>query len=175
LNESPLPETTHVILVGHGAPPSDAPRELVRRLKALEGLRGASGAPPTAEERELDATLRRWPRTAQTDPYRAGLEALAAALAPKVAPARVSVAYNELCAPSVEEAIEAAIDAGAREVRLVTTMLTPGGVHAAREIPEAIARLRAAWPAIPIAYAWPPPLDEVASLFASLARGAGER
>src|SRR4029453_376725 len=71
-----------VILIGHGAVPGDCPRDLVTRLKALEGRRRATGEPPGPEERELDAQVRRWPGSPATDPYQAGLDALAARLRP---------------------------------------------------------------------------------------------
>ena len=67
-----------VVLVGHGGIPKDYPRELVTKLRALEAKRRATGGPPTPEEIELDTKIRRWPRTPKTDPYQAGLEALAA-------------------------------------------------------------------------------------------------
>lgn len=167
-----LHEACAVILVGHGAPPKDVPRELVSRLKALEGRRSASGGSPSAEELELDRQIRTWPRTEQTDPYQAGLSALAAALAPKLAPARLHVAYNEFCAPSLREAVELAIGQGAREVRVLSTMLTPGGIHASVEIPEAVNELSREHPAVVIRYLWPFDLDLVAALLAAHVNGA---
>ncbi len=89
--------TPFVILVGHGAAARDCPRELVSRLKALEGARRARGAPsPSDEERELDRRVRAWPRTPENDPYGAGLERLRAALAARLPAARVVSAFNEL-------------------------------------------------------------------------------
>ncbi|XXX73049.1 CbiX/SirB N-terminal domain-containing protein [Sorangium sp. So ce134] len=163
-----------VILVGHGAPAADCPRELVMRLKALEGRRAASGGAPSPEERELEAKVRGWPRTPENDPYRAGLERLAAELAPLLGGAELLVAYNEFCAPTLAEAVAAAVRVGATEVQVVPSMLTPGGVHAEVEIPEAIARLRAEHPSVTLRYAWPFDLAEVARLFAAqLARNSG--
>jgi sirohydrochlorin cobaltochelatase len=156
-----------VVLVGHGAPPKDAPADLVSRLKALEGRRRARGLPPSAEELELDATLRRWPRTPENDPYRTGLEALAARLAARLGEARLYVAYNEFCAPSLEEAVAEAVAAGARSVTIVPSMLTRGGVHSEVEIPEVIDALRSEHPDVRIAYAWPFDDDAVAALLAA--------
>ena len=155
-----------VILVGHGAAAKDCPRELVTRWKALEGRRHATGGEPSAEEIELDRRIRTWPRTDTNDPYRKGLESLAAALRPLVAPAALFVAYNEFCAPTIEEAADAAIAAGASSLTVVPSMLTPGGVHSETEIPEALARIRAAHPSVPVVYAWPYQLDQVAVLLA---------
>ncbi|AUX45056.1 hypothetical protein SOCE26_065370 [Sorangium cellulosum] len=158
-----------VILVGHGAPAADCPRELVTRLKSLEGRRAASGAgaAPSPEERDLEAKIRAWPRTPENDPYRAGIERLAAELAPLLGGAELLVAYNEFCAPTLSEAVATAVQRGATEIAVVPSMLTPGGVHSEVEIPEAIARLRAEHPAVALRYAWPFDLAEVARLLAA--------
>lgn len=159
-----------VILVGHGSPPADCPRELVMRLKGLEGRRAAAGGPPGApsvEERELDARIRAWPRTPENDPYRAGIERLASELAPLLGGAELTVAYNEFCAPTLAEAVAAAVARGAAEITVVPSMLTPGGVHSEVEIPEAIAHLRAEHPSILLRYAWPFDLGQVARLLAA--------
>ena len=56
--ETPLPAATALVLVGHGAVAKDCPRELVRQLKALEGGRQTTGAPPTPEEKALEERIR---------------------------------------------------------------------------------------------------------------------
>jgi sirohydrochlorin cobaltochelatase len=155
-----------IVLVGHGAPPSDAPRELVSRLKQLEGRRRAAGTAMCEEERRLDEELRRWPRTAANDPYGAGVRELATALRPLVGEAQLEIAFNEFCAPSLSETIERAAAAGATEVVIVPTMLTPGGVHSEVEIPEEIEALSARFVSMRIRYAWPFDLGRVASLLA---------
>ena len=144
-----------VVLVGHGGIAKDCPAELVSKLKRLEAQRRAAGTIPSAEEQELDATIRRWPRTAATDPYRAGLEAVGAALRPLLNGALFALAYNEFCAPSVAESIEDLIRQGATHITVVTTMFTPGGAHSEIEIPEILHGLRARHPEIAIQYAWP--------------------
>ena len=115
-----------VVLVGHGGIAKDCPAELVSKFKRLEAQRRAAGTSPSAEERELDATIRQWPRTAATDPYRAGLEAVGAALRPLLNGALFALAYNEFCAPSVEESIEDLIRQGATHITVATTMFTRG-------------------------------------------------
>ena len=144
-----------VVLVGHGGIAKDCPAELVSKLKRLEAQRRAAGTIPSAEEQELDATIRRWPRTAATDPYRAGLEAVGTALRPLLNGALFALAYNEFCAPSVAESIEDLIRQGATHITVVTTMFTPGGAHSEIEIPEILHGLRARHPEISIQYAWP--------------------
>jgi sirohydrochlorin cobaltochelatase len=159
-----------VILVGHGAPARGFPSEVVARWKMLEGRRRAAGGPPSEEEIALDRQIREFPRTAENDPYAAGLEALGAALAPLLGGAVLLLAYNEFCAPTLEEAVEHAVRGGARRVEVVPSMLTPGGVHAEVEIPEAIERARAAHPGVEIRYAWPFDLAAVARMLADHVR-----
>jgi sirohydrochlorin cobaltochelatase len=156
-----------VVLVGHGGVPTDLPRELVRRLKALEGMRQASGAPPSDEERALDARIRHWPRTSATDPYRAGLQALAGALRPRLAGARLEIAYNEFCAPSLPEAVDGLVADGVTTITVVPSMLTPGGSHSEIEIPAALAELRSRHPHVALHYAWPVDMELLADMLAS--------
>jgi sirohydrochlorin cobaltochelatase len=160
-----------VVLVGHGAPPRDAPAELVARLKMLEGRRRAAGSEASAEEREIDARLRSWPRNDDNDPYRAGFERLASALRTELLGRTLVVAYNEFCAPSLEDAVGALVEGGVRDVTVVPSMLTPGGVHSEVEIPEALAALRSRYPDLALRYAWPFNLGAVARLLAAHVAG----
>jgi sirohydrochlorin cobaltochelatase len=155
-----------VVLVGHGGIPRDCPQELVTRLKRMEAQRRAAKQPPSAEEMELDTKIRRWPRTDATDPYRSGLEAVAAALRPHLGDTVFAVAYNEFCAPSLEEAVEDLIAQGATHITVTTTMVTPGGSHAEIEIPEILERLKTQHPGVTLRYAWPFDLEQVASTLA---------
>ncbi len=159
-----------VVLVGHGGIPKDCPQELVTKLKRLEAQRRALKQPVSAEERELDNTIRRWPRTAATDPYRSGLEAVAAKLKPHLDGALFALAYNEFCAPTLDEAVEDLIKRGATSITVLTTMLTPGGSHSEIEIPETIACLQQRNPAVTIRYAWPFDLALVAKTLADQVR-----
>jgi sirohydrochlorin cobaltochelatase len=156
-----------VILVGHGGIPTDYPREPLTALKALEAKRLAMGGEPTPEELELDRRIRRWPRTPENDPYQAGLESLAAQLKATLNGDLFAIAYNEFCAPTLEEAVEALIADGAREIRVVSSMFTPGGSHSELEIPATLARLRGKHPGIDLRYAWPFDLKQVASMLAA--------
>ncbi len=153
-----------VVLVGHGSAPLDAPRGLVGRLRALEAERRSSGSPVSADELELEARVRNWHRTPENDPYKAGMDAIAERLRARVG--RVVVAYNEFCAPSLDQAIGALVRDGIREITVVTTMLTPGGVHSEVEIPDAVRALQIGHPGVTIRYAWPIDLDAIAGLLA---------
>lgn len=155
-----------VILVGHGGIPRDCPQELVTRLKRLEAQRRAAKQPPSQEEMELDAKIRRWPRTRETDPYQWGLEAVAAELKPKLNGVLFAVAYNEFCAPTLEESVEELIRQGATHITVVTTMFTPGGSHSEVEIPEILDHLQPQHPGVELRYAWPFDLQDVANTLA---------
>jgi sirohydrochlorin cobaltochelatase len=155
-----------VVLVGHGAIPKDYPRELVTRLKALEAQRRRSGGEPSQEELDLDRKIRSWPRTPESDPYRAGLESLAEELKPRLKGAPITVAYNEFCAPTLEEAVMDLMSRGANEITVLPSMLTPGGVHSEVEIPAAMERLRALHPGVEFRYVWPFDLKRVAEMLA---------
>ncbi|CUS33671.1 sirohydrochlorin chelatase [Candidatus Nitrospira nitrificans] len=159
-------ETRGVILVGHGGIPKGCPQELITKLKRLEGQRRAAELPPTAEERELDAKIRQWPRTAETDPYQAGLERVAARLRARLDGALFAVAYNEFCAPTLEEAVESLVKQGATHITVTTTMFTPGGSHSEVEIPEILDHLRPRYPGVALRYAWPFDLELVADTLA---------
>ncbi len=159
-----------VVLVGHGGVPKDYPRELLMKLKTLEANRRATRAEPTPEEIELETHLRRWPRTPLTDPYQAGLEALAAQLKPALNGAAFAIAYNEFCSPTVDDAVEQMIATAVTTITVVPSMLTPGGSHSEIEIPESLERLRAKHPHVDLRYAWPFDLTQVAAMLAAQLR-----
>ena len=160
-----LPARRAVVLVGHGGVPRDYPRERLTQLRGLEGRRRATGAPPSAEELALETELRNWPRTAASDPYQSGLEGLAVHLRARLAPARLVLAYNEFCAPSLADAVRALAAEGMTDIVVVPSMLTPGGVHAEIEIPEIIQQLRSEHPGLSVRYAWPFTGEHLAGFF----------
>ena len=137
-----------IILVGHGGIPKGYPADLVSKLKRLEAQRRAAGQPMSAEELELDTKIRTWPRTPESDPYQAGLEALGAQMKPMVNDALFSLAYNEFCGPTLHEAVGVLIKQGAQSITIVSTMFTPGGSHSEYEIPEELEELRKLHPGI---------------------------
>ena len=174
---SDQPTRCAVVLVGHGAPATDCPPELVGELMALEwrGDRAPAEA-PKLESRlaELDTAIRGWPRTPRNDPYKTGLERLADTLRPLLPTDLLAVAYNEFCRPSIREAIEQAIGQGAGKVLVVPTMMTPGGIHSERDIPQALQEVRRLHPEVVITYLWPFELRQVAELLAAHVRSALE-
>jgi sirohydrochlorin cobaltochelatase len=153
-----------VILVGHGGIPTDCPPGLVGEFKRLEA---AAKGKPSKELAAADAKLRGWPRTPQNDPYKVGLEAVADALRRHLPGHLVLEAYNEFCAPSLEQAFESAVKAGAVEVTVISTMFTRGGSHSEQEIPAIVAQLQRAHPQISVRNTWPFDLDSVGRFMAS--------
>jgi sirohydrochlorin cobaltochelatase len=77
-----------------------------------------------------------------------------------------AVAYNEFCAPTLEESVEDLIKKGATHITVTTTMFTPGGSHSEVEIPEILDQLRPQYPGVELRYAWPFDLQLVASTLA---------
>lgn len=160
---------TALVLIGHGAPATDCPLQFVGELMSLEWRARRVGFDAALDRRaaELDATIRNWPRHAENDPYKAGLERLADALRPLVPTALFAIGYNEFCRPTIAEAIEAVIRQGAARVLVIPSMLTPGGLHSERDIPQALDAARRAHPDVAIDYLWPFDLARVAALMAS--------
>jgi sirohydrochlorin cobaltochelatase len=163
-------QTRGVILVGHGGIPKGCPQDMVMRLKRLEAQRRSARQPPSAEEVELDGKIRQWPRSPETDPYQAGLEAVAAHLRTELDGVLFAVAYNEFCAPTLEESVAELVAKGATHITVTTTMFTPGGSHSELEIPEILDHLRPRHPTVDLRYAWPFDLQQVAHMLAQQIR-----
>ena len=152
-----------VILVGHGGVPTDCPPEFVAEFKRLEA---ASKGKPSAPLAEADRKLRQWPRTPQTDPYKSGLEAIAASLRQALPGRLVLEAYNEFCAPSLEETLASAARRGVKDIVVITTMYTRGGIHSETEIPAAVDEFRREHPGVSVRYCWPFDLNAISSFLA---------
>lgn len=171
--------TDAVVLIGHGAPATDCPPELVGELMSLEWRKGGGPGhghvPLEGRAAALDATIRNWPRHAGNDPYKAGLEEVAAALRPLLPTALFAIGYNEFCRPSIAEAIEEVIRQGATRVFVIPSMLTPGGLHSEHDIPRALEAVRLAHPGVTIEYLWPFRTTDVAALLASHVKRVLER
>ncbi len=181
-------EKITVVLAGHGAPATDCPARLVGELMAMQWRDGSGGHSQSAEApgvassshshdsgsgdlqkriAELDARIRDWPRRPDNDPYKEGLERVAAALKKLLPDIPLAIAYNEFCRPSVPEAIEQAIRQGAARILVIPSMLTPGGVHSEEDIPRTLQQMRARHPGVSIEYVWPFDLKQVAGLLAA--------
>lgn len=160
----------NIVLAMHGAPPNDFPRQEVAELFALHGrLEHAAGPERAALERrfdELHAKMRAWPRTAENDRFWAASLEMAQALRRETGHS-VVVGFNEFCAPSLDEALDEAAAQGARQIVVLTPMMTRGGEHAEADIPAAIHRAQERHPQVRFEYAWPFPTDEIARFLAA--------
>ena len=152
------------ILIGHGGLPSDIPKELVEDFMKVHKQRVRMKTPITSKEKELESLIRNWERTPESDPYKSGLEKLAAHLAPRLENYILKTAYNEFCFPSIEQAADQLAEENVTEIILITTMITPGGSHSESEIPEEVDALRLKYPNMNFQYAWPYDLDIFSNL-----------
>ena len=161
---------TVVVLAVHGVPPRDFPPAEMAEFFGLHARveAGAHGMQPALLQRyrDLEARLRAWPRTPTNDPFHAASLDLAARLARETG-FEVIVGFNEFCGPSLDEAFASAAARGPRNVIVTTPMLTQGGDHAERDIPEAIGRAGKAFPGVSFVYAWPFERGAVVGLLAA--------
>ena len=146
---------TAIILVGHGGLPSDIPSEIVEKFMRTHKARVRSGSEITKEEIELDRAIRMWKRTPENDPYKTGLESLASEMENYLDGYHIKTAYNEFCYPDIENAISELAEDNFSKIILVTTMITRGGSHSEKEIPEELNKYQKKHPTIDIQYAWP--------------------
>jgi len=159
-----------IVLAMHGAPPLDFPEAELAEFGALQARLAHAGAPgPAAAERrflELEGKIRAWPRTPRNDPCHAGSQELAVQLR-RASGRKVILGFSEFCAPSLDEALDQAAGQGAEKIIVVTPMMTRGGEHAERDIPETVARARKRHPAMNFIYVWPFPSSDVAAFLTS--------
>jgi sirohydrochlorin ferrochelatase len=146
------------VLIMHGATPKDFPPALRKEHHSLRARCEAVPSPATVDERlrfeALDRELRRWPRTRANDPFYFAARRIARHLT-RAARLPVFLGFNEFCAPSAVDALDAAVLAGAGQVLVTTLMLTRGGHHSEEEIPELISEARQRHPQTRFIYAWP--------------------
>lgn len=172
-------EPVAIVLVGHGAPPNDFPKEKVGRAMsavhqlahadahAHDGAGGDHGHDGAAHPRgdsddlALARELVNWPRTPENDPYFYGVHSIADDLEAESG-IKVYVGFNEFCVPTTTDAIERAIDDGARQVIVTTVMMTPGGGHSEKDIRNSIHQAQHQSPGVTITYAWPFPTQRLA-------------
>jgi sirohydrochlorin cobaltochelatase len=107
-------------------------------------LENMPGPPPPKMQQqyeELDSKMRNWPRTQENVQYYLTSNEIAAALSNQTSYS-VVVGFNEFCSPSLDEAFEEAIQLTPDKIIVVTPMMTQGGEHSEKDIPEAIERAK---------------------------------
>ena len=153
----------------HGSPPKDYPKNILMEYFSLHfRLQAMTGPAHDIMEnkfKELDLNLRSWPRNEQNDPFFSASHDLAQQLG-KITRLEVLVGFNEFCNPSLDNAFAEAVQKGAEKIIVVTPMMTPGGEHSEKDIPEAISRIQKQAPNLKIHYAWPFDMSEVAKFLA---------
>jgi sirohydrochlorin cobaltochelatase len=157
---------TIVVLAAHGAPATDCPRRKIGMLMALESMQGLTRRLSflRTQQKALDHEVRSWKRTADNDPYKKGVDALAEAIAAHTG-FDVLAGYNEFCSPTVGSAIDEAVARGAARVIVATTMTTRGGEHSEIEIRDIVDEAQKRHPNVRICYAWPFDPNRVAQLY----------
>ena len=145
-----------ILLVMHGVPPKDFPREELAEFFRLHSQFGKGPKLATVQDRYdfLDNKMRNWPRSEQNDPFHAASQELAAQLS-KVSGLEVIIGYNEFCAPSIDEALQSAVNKVPDKIIVATPMMTRGGEHAEKDIPAKIEEFSKRYPKVAITYAWP--------------------
>jgi sirohydrochlorin cobaltochelatase len=154
-----------IVIVMQGTPPRDFPQYEVAELFTLHTRLKYTftSERESLEQRyaELDKKIRNWPRTEHNDPLFATSQQLSVLLK-QVAGYEVIVAFNGYCSPDVNEAIDLAIKKGADKVVVTTTIMTCVGGQSEVDIGAAIGRAQAQHTGVPIVYAWPFDISEVA-------------
>ena len=158
-----------IILAMHGMPPNDFPqKETLDYFMLHSRLENMPGPPPPVMQQqyeELDNKMRNWPRTQENDSYFYASNELAEEISSQTG-YKVIVGFNEFCSPSLEEAFDAASKDGSEKIIVITPMMTRGGEHSEKDIPEAIERARKKFPRIQFSYVWPFNLSKVAAFLA---------
>lgn len=149
---------TVLILTMHGIPPKDFPR---REIGEYFGLHTQMENSPqrmdeAARQRyaELNHKMRSFPRTPENDPFYFSSQEMAKLLAAETG-LETLFCFNEFCNPSLADAVGAAVASGAERVLVLTPMMTRGGEHAEKDIPDELKALQQSFPAIEFIYAWP--------------------
>ncbi len=155
-----------IVLAMHGMPPNDFPqKETLNYFMLHSRLENMPGPPPPPMQQqfeELDSKMRNWPRTQENDQYSFTSNKMAAELS-KQTGYSVVVGFNEFCSPSLDEAFEEAIKLNPDKIIVVTPMMTQGGEHSEKDIPEAIERAKKKSPTIEFSYVWPFNITKIAA------------
>jgi len=112
---------TVIVLVMHGMPPVDFPREELTEFFKLHSIieTSESGDQKPLHDRYafLAGKIRNWSSNEQNDPFCAASAELAAHLSQESGH-EVIVGYNEFCAPTIDEALQFAADKNANKIQM---------------------------------------------------------
>lgn len=144
-----------VVVAAHGIPATDYPPRRVGLLMALEfsGQLAERFGVLRRWREALEREVRTWPRTPENDPYKSAVDELCRGLSVRIG-WPVFAAYNEFCAPTVDQALDQAVAAGAERVVVLPTMLVRANEHTEKEIRDAVAGATARYPIVDRLQRW---------------------
>ncbi|MBY9013001.1 MAG: hypothetical protein KGD70_11570 [Candidatus Lokiarchaeota archaeon] len=158
-----------IILAMHGMPPNDFPqKETLDYFMLHSRLENMPGPPPPKMQQqyeELDSKMRNWPRTQENDQYYLTSNEIAATLSNQTSHS-VIVGFNEFCSPSLDEAFEESLQLTPDKIIVITPMMTQGGEHSEKDIPEAIERAKKKNHTTEFSYVWPFNINKIAAFLA---------
>lgn len=161
---------TVILLAMHGGVPSDFPKDDLQQFMQLHTQAHSGDKAVYDKAHQLEHKLRNWPRSKDNDPFYWGSELLQNALQAKTS-IPVILAFNEFCAPSIEDAMVKIVnDFQPNRILVVTPMLTQGGNHSEIDIPKALERGRKLIndDEVIIEYLWPIPVENIARFLSEL-------
>lgn len=160
---------TIIVLAMHGMPPNNFPQketlDYFMLHSRLENMPGPSPLQMQQQFEELDRKMRNWPRTQENDPYSFASREMADILSNQTGN-EVVVGFNEFCFPSLDEAFEQAVKLNPEKIIVITPMMTRGGEHSEKDIPEAIERAEKKNPGIEFSYVWPFNINNIVKFLA---------
>lgn len=163
---------TFIILAAHGSPPNDFPNKELGEFFMLHARNEVKGG-LTKEEKErfsaLENKMRDWKRTPQNDPFYTACLEIAANLEKELLQP-VFVGFNEFCAPSISRILNDVIEQGAEKILVISPMMTRGGEHAEKDIPQIIESFEKKHPQVKLRYAYPFLSKDIARFLAGQAR-----
>jgi sirohydrochlorin cobaltochelatase len=149
---------TIIVLVMHGVPPKEFPKQELTEFFMLHGRLPHQSSPEKSPLMErysvLNEKIKNWPRNPQNDPFCAASQELAGHLSRETCH-EVLIGYMEFCSPEAKAAMEEAANGHPDKIVVVTPMMTRGGAHSEVEIPAMVKRFREQHPEIKTVYAWP--------------------
>ena len=153
-----------IVLAMHGMPPKDFPRSEIAEMMELHKKLETTTVDNTSKMKhrfiELDNKMRNWPRNNENDPFYFSSKEMALQLTEKTK-CEVNVGFNEFCSPSLETALTETAMKKPDKILVVTPMLTRGGTHTEKDIPNTIKNVQKRYKEVPIVYAWPYDIYEV--------------
>ncbi len=144
---------TAIVFAAHGSPPLDFPKKELSEFFSLHDKQNRT-TEETTRFKALESKMLNHFRNEQNDPYFFATYDIAKNLERKTE-MKVFVGFNEFCKPTISEAIDKAVESGNNVILIVTPMLTRGGSHAEKDIPEIIDKCQNKYLNVTFTYVWP--------------------